>query len=258
MNTIESIFKYKKDILSVYFTAGYPELNDTVSIIKSLERSGADLIEVGIPYSDPLADGPVIQQSSSKALKNGINPDIVFEQLHSINGTIKIPLVIMAYLNQLLVYGFEKFLYSCSLTGIQALIIPDLPLYEYETKYKALFETYGLSNVFLVTPQTSDERIRKIDNLTDAFIYLVSSSSITGVKNTVSEQQITYFERIKGMGLKNPTLIGFGISDHHTYKTACAHASGAIIGSAFIKALSGPSTVEQKVNEFVNSVKYGK
>lgn len=236
MNSIQKIFEQKdQNLLSIYFTCGYPELNDTNKIIKALEANNVDFIEVGLPYSDPLADGPTIQDSSQQALKNGINLDVVFEQLMEIKGTNKTPLVLMGYLNQMLKYGEDKFCKKVIECGIDTLIIPDLPMVEFENHYQQLFGNYGLTNVFLITPHTSEERIRKIDNYTNAFIYVVASASITGAKGEISNQQIAYFERIKAMNLKSKLIVGFGISDHKTFTTACKYANGAIIGSAFIK-----------------------
>jgi tryptophan synthase alpha chain len=243
---LKNLFISKNNILSVYFTAGYPNLNDTTKTILSLQKFGADIIEVGIPYSDPLADGETIQNSSSIALKNGITLDIVFDQLNAIKNDVSVPLVIMGYLNQMLIYGVEKYLIACKEAGVEALIIPDLPPEEYETEYKALFEKHMLQNIFLITPQTVDSRIRKIDELSNSFIYMVSSSSITGVRKSISDEQKAYFERIQAMNLKNPALIGFGISDKETFDTACQYASGAIIGSAFIKAVSKAGEIRNK------------
>jgi tryptophan synthase alpha chain len=251
---LKNLFISKNNILSVYFTAGYPNLNDTTKTILSLQKFGADIIEVGIPYSDPLADGETIQNSSSIALKNGITLDIVFDQLNAIKNDVSVPLVIMGYLNQMLIYGVEKYLIACKEAGVEALIIPDLPPEEYETEYKALFEKHMLQNIFLITPQTVDSRIRKIDELSNSFIYMVSSSSITGVRKSISDEQKAYFERIQAMNLKNPALIGFGISDKETFDTACQYASGAIIGSAFIKAVSKAGELETNIQEFIESI----
>ncbi len=255
MQTLKSCLLDKENILSVYFTAGYPSLDDTGIIIKELEKSGADLIEVGIPFSDPLADGPTIQKSSSQALKNGINPNIVFSQLQSIKNKIKIPLILMGYLNQILAYGEDKFLKDCQDANIQALIIPDLPVSEYKSYYKELFEKYNLSNIFLISPQTSSERIKEIDKLTDTFIYMVSSNSITGAKTDIETEQISYFERIKNMKLQNPTLIGFGISNNETFQKACKYSQGAIVGSAFINKISQKGSLENNIMEFVKEIK---
>jgi len=253
MKALKSVFEKRKNILSVYFTAGYPKLDDTGKIIKSLQKSGADIIEVGIPYSDPMADGETIQKSSSIALSNGINLDIVFEQLKAIKD-IDTPLVIMGYLNQILVYGIERFLSACTDVGVEAVIIPDLPLDDYEIEYKKVFEKYNCHPVFLVTPQTSEERIRKIDDMSNSFIYSVSSSSITGAKSEINDEQKNYFKRIQKMNLKHPALIGFGISDKQSFDTACKYSSGAIIGSAFINVLSKGSSIESEIKHFVKSI----
>ena len=250
MNSLQKIFQQKdKNLLSIFFTAGFPKLNDTVEIIKELNKNHIDFIEVGLPYSDPLADGPTIQDSSQIALQNGMNLDIVFEQLKMIKETNATPLVLMGYLNQVLKYGEDKFCIACVACGIETVILPDLPMIEYENHYKALFEKYGITNVFLITPHTSEERIRKIDALTEAFIYVVASASITGAKGEISNQQIAYFDRIKAMNLKSKLIIGFGISDKQTFNTACNYANGAIIGSAFIKFLSKNET--KKIGEFI-------
>ncbi|CAI8434176.1 MAG: Tryptophan synthase alpha chain [Polaribacter sejongensis] len=237
MKTLESVFAKDKKLLSIYFTCGYPKLNDTSKVISALEKSGVDFIEVGLPYSDPLADGPTIQDSSQKALENGINLDVVFEQLLAIKDTNKTPLVIMGYLNQLLKYGEDKFCKKVIECGIDTVILPDLPMVEFENHYQELFETYGITNVFLITPHTSEERIKKIDAYTKAFIYVVASASITGAKGEISNNQVAYFERIKAMNLQSKLIVGFGISDKQTFTTACDYADGAIIGSAFIKSL---------------------
>ena len=238
MNLIQKLFQQKdKNLLSIYFTCGFPKLDDTTKVISALEKSDVDFIEVGLPYSDPLADGPTIQESSHKALQNGINLDIIFEQLMSIKNTNKTPLVLMGYLNQMLKYGEDKFCQKVFDCGIDTLIIPDLPMVEFENHYQQLFDKYGLTNVFLITPNTETERIKKIDTYTKAFIYVVASSSITGAKGEISNQQIAYFERIKAMNLKSKLIIGFGISDKATFNTACSYANGAIVGSAFIKSI---------------------
>jgi tryptophan synthase alpha chain len=236
MNSIQELFQ-KKDtnLLSIYFTCGYPKLEDTTKVISALEESGVDFIEVGLPYSDPLADGPTIQKSSYKALENGINLDLIFEQLKTIKETNKTPLVAMGYLNQLLKYGEDKFCKACVACGIDTVILPDLPMVEFENHYQQLFEKYGITNVFLITPHTSEDRIRKIDSYSKAFIYVVASASITGAKGEISNSQIEYFERIKAMNLQSKLIIGFGISDKTTFNTACSYANGAIVGSAFIQ-----------------------
>lgn len=253
MKKISEVFNDKGNLLSIFFTAGYPNLNDTQAIISELSESGVDFIEVGLPYSDPLADGPTIQDSSQIALQNGMNLDVVFEQLKAIKELNSTPLVLMGYLNQLLKYGEEKFCQACVDCGIETLILPDLPMIEYENHYQKLFKKYGLTNVFLITPHTSEERIRKIDSLTEAFIYVVASASITGAKGEISSQQIAYFEQIKTMKLQSKLVVGFGISDSKTFTTACNYANGAIIGSAFIKELSINGV--EGINKFINSIR---
>ncbi len=253
MNSIQNIFQNKdKNILSIYFTSGFPELNDTTKVIQELGAAGVDFIEVGLPYSDPLADGPTIQESSQKALKNGINLDIIFDQLMEIKESNSTPLVLMGYLNQILKYGEDKFCQKLVDCGIDTVILPDLPMVEYENHYQDLFKKYGINNVFLITPLTSEERIRKIDSYTQSFIYMVASSSITGAKGEISQQQIDYFERIKAMNLKSKLIIGFGISDYKTFSKACEYGNGAIIGSAFIKFLEENGV--EKSSQFVQSV----
>ncbi|CAM1370140.1 Tryptophan synthase alpha chain [Tenacibaculum sediminilitoris] len=254
MNSIQHIFKQKENnLLSIFFTAGFPQLENTTKIITELSDNGVDFIEVGLPYSDPLADGPTIQHSSDTALKNGMNLDVVFQQLESIKESNTTPLVLMGYLNQIIKYGEDKFCKKVKECGIDTIIIPDLPMVEYENHYQQLFENHGITNVFLITPHTSEERIRKIDSLTKAFIYVVASASITGAKGEVSSVQINYFKRIKAMKLQSKLIIGFGISDNKTFTTACEYANGAIIGSAFIKEL-GKKGVEG-IRDFVSFIK---
>ena len=251
-NRITSLFRNKdKNILSIYFTAGYPNLNDTKTIILELEKNGADLIEIGIPFSDPVADGVVIQHSSEIALKNGMTIKLLFEQLKDIRKSVSIPLILMGYLNPVMQFGIENFCKICRETGIDGTIIPDLPLEIYEAEYKKFFEENSLSNIFLITPQTADERIRKIDSLTSGFIYMVSSSSTTGVKGSPGQEQIKYFSHIQNLNLNSKRLIGFGISDKITFERASGYANGAIIGSAFIKALAGEHTTEMKIGTFM-------
>jgi len=253
MNSIQELFQKKdKNLLSIYFTSGYPKLDDTARIIQKLSKSTVDFIEVGLPYSDPLADGPTIQDSSQKALENGINLDVIFQQLMPLKETNKTPLVLMGYLNQLLKYGEEKFCQKVVACGIDTLIIPDLPMVEFENHYQELFDNYGLTNIFLITPHTSEERIRKIDSYSKAFIYVVASASITGAKGAISNNQISYFERIKSMNLKSRLIVGFGISDKSTFNTACNYANGAIIGSAFIKDL-GINGVD-RIDDFIQPI----
>lgn len=254
MNSVQQIFQKKdKDLLSIFFTAGFPKFEDTTKIISELSKNEVDFIEVGLPYSDPLADGPTIQHSSSVALSNGMNLDMVFEQLLSIKEANKTPLVLMGYLNQIIKYGEDAFCQKVKDCGIDTVIIPDLPMIEFENHYQQLFKNFGITNVFLITPHTSEERIRKIDGLTEAFIYVVASASITGAKGEISQQQMDYFNRIKNMNLQSKLIVGFGISDHKTFATACEYMNGAIIGSAFIKELdkNGIDGIER----FVSSLK---
>ncbi|MGH1436716.1 MAG: tryptophan synthase subunit alpha [Lewinella sp.] len=256
MNRIKQLFQNKQEhILNIYFTAGYPQKEDTVTIIKSLADAGVDLIEVGMPYSDPLADGPTIQESGTQALRNGLSLPLLFEQLREVRKSVDVPLVLMGYFNQVLQYGFDRFLEDCLKAEIDGLILPDLPLYEYEQHYRKKVEAAGLSMSFLITPQTTDDRIKIVDELSDGFIYMVSSAAITGAKSGISDQQIAYFERIAAMDLRNPRLIGFGISDHATYATACKYAAGAIIGSAYIKALTAGNEVKTTTDQFVTMVR---
>jgi tryptophan synthase alpha chain len=243
MNRLSNLFETKKkNILNMYFTAGYPNLDDTEGLILALEKAGADLIEIGMPYSDPLADGPTIQQSGSKALDNGMSLNLLFEQIKNTRKKTEVPLILMGYFNQVMQYGDDKFLQMCKESGVDGLILPDLPLDIYEKSYIKKFEALNLKISFLITPQTPVERIRKIDKLTNGFVYIVSSYAITGSTAGISKEQITYFERIKNMKLKNPRLIGFGISDKSSFNIACDYANGAIIGSAYIKALTQANT----------------
>lgn len=246
-----NLFQTNKKILSIYFSAGYPNINDTVPIIQNLEKAGVDLIEIGLPFSDPLADGPTIQESSTQALQNGMTTKLLFEQLKNIRNSVQIPLIIMGYFNPMMQYGVENFCKKCSEIGINGLIIPDLPIEIYETQYKSIFEKYNLSMVFLITPQTPENRIRYIDSLSTSFIYMVSSATITGGSNSeFNHEQIAYFERVQNMNLKNKLIIGFGIHNKTTFKQATQYANGAIIGSAFIKYLHQNGV--NKINEFVN------
>jgi tryptophan synthase alpha chain len=256
MGRLDQLFNRKqKDILNIYFTAGYPNLDDTGKVILSLDQAGVDLIEVGMPYSDPLADGPTIQESGMAAIRNGMHLPLLFEQLAAVRPKTEVPLIVMGYFNQVMQYGEQAFVDKCAEVGVDGVILPDLPLYEYETFYKDMFEQAGIPINFLITPQTTPERIRKIDELTRGFIYMVSNASITGAKRDISPQQIEYFNRITAMELKHPRLIGFGISNHQTFSTACQHAHGAIIGSAFIRALAAADNLETAISEFVAMVK---
>jgi len=257
-NRINKLFQEKKErILSVYFTAGYPNLEDTVPVIQELVKNGVDLIEIGMPFSDPVADGPVIQHSSLIALKNGMSIRKLFEQLKDIRQTVDIPLILMGYINPVLQYGVEAFCQKCKEIGIDGLIIPDLPMDVYQEEFKAIFEASNLHNIFLITPQTSEKRLQQIDEASSGFIYMVSSNATTGAKSSVSDFQKEYFERINSSGLKNPRLIGFGISNAETFANACQFASGAIIGSAFVKALEDDLPLSEKISRFINSIATG-
>jgi len=238
MNRINKKLQGKGKLLSIYFSAGYPNLNETASIIKNLEESGVDMVEIGLPFSDPLADGPTIQNSGNIALKNGMTTEILFSQLEDIRKEVEIPLLIMGYFNPILQYGVESFCKKCKEVGIDGLIIPDLPVDVYESKYQQIFEKYNLVNVFLITPQTNDERIRYIDSVSNGFIYLVSTASTTGAQNTFGESQTKYFDKIHKMELKTPQIVGFGISNKETFDQATKTTHGAIIGSAFVNFLS--------------------
>ncbi|MGN6402056.1 MAG: tryptophan synthase subunit alpha [Flavisolibacter sp.] len=254
MSRIDHLFQKKKNnVLNVYCTAGYPQPNSTLSIMKALEQNGADLIELGMPYSDPLADGPVIQASSSVALHNGMTISTLFEQLKDFRNETNVPVVLMGYLNPLLQYGFEKFCAKAAEVGVDGLIIPDIPMYEYEKEYSIIIKKYGLDFIFLVTPETSDERIKKLDSLSTGFLYAVSSSSLTGSDKDFSAVE-TYLQKLQAMNLKNPVLVGFGIKDKATFDTACKYANGAIIGSAYIKALDGAESVEENTKRFLDSI----
>ena len=256
MNRINKLFKEKgNNILSVYFTAGYPNLNDTVEIIQQLSSKGVDLIEIGVPFSDPLADGPVIQHSSQVALKNGMSVKLLFEQLKDIRKVTDIPLVLMGYVNPIIHFGFENFCQKAQEVGIDGFIIPDLPMLEYQKEFKPVSDKYGIENVFLITPETSAERIRVVDENTNAFIYMVSSASTTGVQKSFEGAKEEYFNRIKSMNLKNPAMIGFGISNKQTFESACKYSSGAIIGSAFIKSLDETSSVSDAVDLLLKRLK---
>ncbi len=255
-NRIIQLFEQKKhDILNVYFTAGFPNLEDTILITHALANAGADIIEIGMPYSDPVADGPTIQHSNDRALENGMTIKLLFEQLAGVREKTQIPILLMGYLNPVVQFGLENFCRKCRETGVDGVILPDLPMYEYQESYKATFEKYGLLNIFLITPQTSDERIRQIDSVSQGFIYMVSSASVTGSTGGIGDAQTAYFQRIKSMNLRNPTLIGFGISDRDSFNKACQYANGAIIGSAFIKQLAQSPDLAAGISEFVQGVK---
>lgn len=252
MNRINQKLQEDKKLLSIYFTAGYPSINDTVTIIQNLEKSGVDMIEIGLPFSDPLADGPTIQASSTQALKNGMTTEVLFNQLKDIRKTVSIPLIIMGYFNPVLQYGVEAFCKKCQDIGIDGLILPDLPVDIYVEQYKATFEKYGLINVFLITPQTTYERIRYIDSVSDGFIYMVSSASTTGAQSGFGNEQTNYFKRIADMNLNNPQIVGFGISNNETFTQATKYAKGAIIGSAFVNFIKSRNLIE--IRSFVKRI----
>jgi len=253
MNRIHQALQQDKKLLSIYFTAGYPQLNDTVTIIKELEKNGVNMIEIGLPFSDPLADGPTIQKSSTIAIENGMTTQLLFDQLKDIRKSVQIPLLIMGYFNPMIQFGMEKFCQKCAEIGIDGLIIPDLPLAIYEAEYKALFERYGLYNIFLITPQTSNERIQQIDAITNSFIYMVSSAAVTGSQSGFATEQFAYFKRIADLKLKNPQIVGFGIKDQVTFIQATTYQKGAIIGSAFIQFLN--ENPIKNIGKFVKSVR---
>ncbi len=255
MNRIHYLFNTKQDrVLSIYFTAGFPKLEDTIPVMEAIEAGGADIIEIGIPYSDPIADGPTIQDSNMIALENGMSMKKLFDQLKGFRAKVHLPVVLMGYLNPIMQFGMEEFCKKCKEVGVDGLIVPDLPMQQYLDEYKSLFDSYGLVNTFLISPQTSEKRIREIDENTEGFIYMVSSHSITGAKADISEEQIAYFERVKAMNLKNPRLIGFGISDAQTFTTASKYSNGAIIGSAFIKKIKDAQNLNQDIQDYIQSV----
>ena len=255
MNRLNKLFATKKDnLLSIYYTAGYPELNTTLDIAEALEKAGVDFLEIGFPYSDPVADGPTIQHSSEKALESGMTLNLLFEQLADLRKRVSIPILLMGYANPMIQYGVERFCKKAAEVGVDGVIVPDLPMYEYETLYADHFKANNLSNIFLVTPQTSEERIRKIDDLTNSFIYLLSSSSITGGSLNVSVNIEDYYKRVKAMNLKNPAIIGFGITDNKSFSKACEYSAGAIVGSAFVKLLVTEGYLE-KIPGFIQSIR---
>lgn len=255
MNRIDQLFQQKKrNVLSVYFTAGFPTLNDTVPVIQSLVKNGVELIEIGVPFSDPMADGPVIQASGAQALKNGMSLRVLFEQLSGIRSSVKIPLVLMSYLNPILQFGFEKFCLEALRCEIDGIIIPDLPFSDYISEYKPIAKKHGLHVIMLITPETSEERIRLIDQHTGGFIYMVSSASVTGAKSAFGDENVRYFRRVNAMNLKNPRLIGFGISNKTTFDAACENASGAIIGSKFVSLLGSEKSVDEAAKKLIEAI----
>lgn len=255
MNRIDQLFQDKEqEILNIYYTAGFPGLEDTLSILKSLQESGADMVEIGIPFSDSLADGPVIQESNQQALKNGMSLVLLFEQLKDFRQNIHIPVILMGSLNPVLQFGMENFLVACKDTGIDGVILPDLPLVEFEEKYKRPFTHQNVHCIFLVTPETSDERLKNIDFLCSGFIYAVSSSSTTGKDKDINLQE-NYFKRLQQNNLKNPVLVGFGIKDKHTFDAACKYSNGAVIGTAFIKTISQDNDLAMSISSFIKQIK---
>ena len=253
MNRINKTLNQDKKLLSIYFTAGFPQLQDTVPIVEQLQEAGVDMIELGLPFSDPLADGPTIQESSTQALRNGMTTDKLFTQLEGNRDHIHVPLIVMGYFNPMMQYGVERFCKRCLEVGIDGLIIPDLPADVYHEQYQSLFQQYGLLNMFLITPQTPDERILYIDQISEGFIYMVSSAATTGAQGSFGDTQQHYFQRIADMKLQSKLLVGFGISNAETYQAAVAHSQGAIIGSAFIKHLEANGN--QSVQEFVKTIR---
>lgn len=254
MSRITDLFaKKNKKVLNIYFTAGYPQADSTVRIITSLEQHGADIVELGMPYSDPLADGPVIQQSSTVALSQGMTIKKLFEQLKTLREQTEIPVILMGYMNPVLQYGFEKFCADAAAVGVDGLILPDLPEYEFETEYGAIIKEYDLDFIFLVTPETSEDRVRKLDSLSSGFLYAVSSSSTTGSDKNMTDTS-AYLQKLGSMQLKNPVLVGFGIRDRASFEAASRHANGAIIGSAFVKALENSTDEDRTVREFLAGV----
>ena len=255
-NRIAELFEKKKEnILSVFYTAGFPSLHDTGLIADCLQNSGADLIEIGIPFSDPIADGPVIQASSKRAIDNGMTVKLLLEQVRSLRKTVHLPLILMGYLNPVLQYGMERFFAHASEAGVDGLILPDMPFEEYQVVHREKMEGHGLRNIFLISPTTAEERIHKIDRATNSFIYAVSSSGTTGVRESFQTGQIAYFERLRKMQLDNPFLIGFGVSNKETFASACKYAAGAIVGSAFIRLLESSTDLETDIRQFVRSLK---
>lgn len=256
-NRITTLFKKKKqNILSVFYTAGFPAVDSTVPIARFLEAAGADIIEIGIPFSDPVADGPTIQESNKVALDNGMNLHLILDQVKAIRKEKnELPIILMGYLNPVMQYGIGTFLSDAARAGVDGLILPDMPLHEYEEYYQSAFQRNGLCNTFLISPTTSEERIRKIDAATNGFVYAVSASSVTGAKGTFTDDQLAYFKRVQKMKLSNPFLIGFGISSEDSFRKACAYASGAIVGSAFINLLKNAKEPEGEIKEFVHALK---
>ena len=255
MNRIDYLFQTKKErILSIYVTAGFPNLEDTLPVMEAIQAAGADIIEIGLPYSDPIADGPTIQESNTIALENGMSIKKLFTQLLGFRAKIHLPVVLMGYLNPIIQYGVEEFCKKCKEVGVDGLILPDLPLQQYAEEYQEIFEKYGLFNTFLISPQTSEKRIREIDQHSSGFIYMVSSHAITGGKSAISPEQLAYFERVEAMNLIHPRLIGFGISDAVSFQMASRYSQGAIIGSAFIKQIKDSTDLNKDINTYIQGI----
>lgn len=257
MNRIENLFQTKQqNILSIYYPAGYPNLQDTVPILRELEQAGVDMVEIGIPFSDPMADGPVIQDASTRALRNGISLRLIFEQLEEVRHEgIRMPILLMGYLNPIMQYGFERFCQSCTKAGVDGVIIPDLPFADYVKEYRPIANRYDLKMIMLITPETSEERIRLIDAHTDGFIYMVSSAATTGAQKSFDEQKQAYFRKINGMNLRNPRLVGFGISNKSTYQSALENASGGIIGSKFVQLLKTEENPRMAIRKLLEGIR---
>ncbi len=255
MNRIDKLFAEKKDLLSIYFTAGFPALDDTMDVLESIEAGGADFVEIGMPFSDPLADGPVIQRSSLEALNNGMTIKKLFQQLEGLRTRVQLPIILMGYINPVIHYGIEAFVKKCSDLGIDGVILPDLPVDEYATMYAEMFEKANLRYIPLIAPQTPDERMRHIDTIAKGFIYMVASAGITGNIKTSEDYRTAYFERVRALGLKNKTMIGFGVKDNAGFRHACSHATGAIIGTAFIEHLQKNGKGRDGIVQFIKNVK---
>jgi tryptophan synthase alpha chain len=254
MSRLKSLFELKQaSVLNVYCTAGFPELNSTMEVMQALQENGADIIELGMPYSDPLADGEVIQKSSARALQNGMNLNVLFSQLKQLRPQVTVPVILMGYMNPVLQYGFERFCADAAAAGIDGLILPDLPEYEFEVEYGAVIKKYGLDFIFLVTPETTPERVKKLDELSSGFLYAVSSSSTTGSATNMTDVS-GFLRRLGSYNLNNPVLVGFGIKDRESFRSASAYSNGAIIGTAFIRAIEGAEDVRAATKTFLSSV----
>lgn len=256
MNRLKNLLREQKgnDLLSIYYTAGYPALESTLPTARALEKAGVDFIEIGFPYSDPVADGPVIQKSSETALKNGMSLDHLFHQLAGMRREVQLPVILMGYVNPILQFGVERFCQKCREVGVDGLIVPDLPILEFKKEYEALFEQYDLSNIFLITPQTSDERIREIDGLSTSFIYMVSSFSVTGSQLAFDQRVEDYFRRVKALELRSPVIVGFGISDQESFERSVSYTDGAIVGSAFVRHLENDPEL-RNVETFIRKIR---